>query len=66
MREREPDLRVFFAGEVARLGIHETLELYLPDLADGIGASAFHALMRAAYGVLRVDETDVAIALAYW
>ncbi|MGO6667438.1 questin oxidase family protein [Rhizobium ruizarguesonis] len=66
MREREPDLRVFFAGEVTRLGIREALELYLPDLADGIAASAFHALMRAAYGVLRADETDVAIALAYW
>ncbi|NEI66405.1 questin oxidase family protein [Rhizobium leguminosarum] len=66
MREREPDLRHFFAGELARLGIHEALQLYLPDLADGITASAFHALMRTAYGVLRSDETDVAIALAYW
>ncbi|MBP1860331.1 questin oxidase family protein [Rhizobium herbae] len=65
-REREPDLRHFFAGELARLGIHEALQLYLPDLADGIAASAFHALMRTAYGVLRSDETDVAIALAYW
>lgn len=66
IREREPDLRVFFAGEVTRLGIHEVLKLYLPDLADGIAASAFHALMRTAYGVLRADGTDVAIALAYW
>ncbi|KQS71722.1 hypothetical protein ASG39_20945 [Rhizobium sp. Leaf371] len=66
LREREPDLRVFFAGEVARLGIHEALKLYLPDLADGIAASAFHALMRTAYAVLRADETDVTIALAYW
>ncbi|WFR99203.1 questin oxidase family protein [Rhizobium tumorigenes] len=66
LREREPDLRLFFVGEVARLGIHEALALYLPHLADGIAASAFHALMRTAYGVLRADKTDVAIALAYW
>ncbi|QXZ81189.1 MULTISPECIES: questin oxidase family protein [Rhizobium] len=66
IREREPDLRIFFTGELARLGIHEALQLYLPDLADGIAASAFHALMRTAYGVLRDDNTDIAIALAYW
>ncbi len=65
-REREPDLRLFFAGEVARLGIHGALELYLEDLADGVAASAFHALMRTAYGVLRNDSHDVAIALGYW
>lgn len=65
-REREPDLRLFFAGEVARLGHHAALELYLPHLAGGIAASAFHALMRTAYGVLRADETDIAIALSYW
>ncbi|MDJ1637657.1 questin oxidase family protein [Rhizobium rhizogenes] len=65
-REREPDLRIFFSGELTRLGIHGALQLYLPDLAAGIAASAFHALMRTAYGVLRGNEADVAIALAYW
>lgn len=65
-REREPDLRAFFIDEVARLGIDGALRTYLPRLAPGVGASAFHALMRMAYGVLRDSESDVAIALAYW
>lgn len=65
-REQEPQLRVFFSAEVARLGLHEAIRTYIDRLAPGVGASAFHALMRLAYGVLREDETDVAIALAYW
>lgn len=65
-REREPDLRLYFAAEVARLGIDGALRCHLPVLAPGIAASAFHALMRTAYGVFRTSETDVAIALAYW
>lgn len=66
VREREPDLRAFFGDEVARLGIEEALQTYLPRLAAGVGASAFHALMRTAYGLLRRSETDIAVALAYW
>jgi hypothetical protein len=65
-REREPDLRVFFTGEVARLGIDGALRLFLPVLVGGVAASAFHALMRTAYGVLRQNESDIAVALAYW
>lgn len=65
-RAREPDLRIFFAGEVARLGMDDALRLYLPELAPGVAASAFHALMRTAYGVLRQSPSDIAIALAYW
>ena len=65
-REREADLRVFFEGEVARLGIDGALRTYLATLAGGIGASALHALMRTAYAVLRGSEADTAIALAYW
>lgn len=65
-REREADYRVFFDGEVARLGIDGALRRYLTPLARGIGASALHALMRTAYAILRGSETDTAIALAYW
>ncbi|MGV1800755.1 questin oxidase family protein [Agrobacterium vitis] len=65
-REREPDLRLFFSAEVSRLGIEAALKHYLPDLAPGVAASAFHALMRTAYGVLRQNQGDIAIALAYW
>lgn len=65
-RDREPDLRAFFMLEVERLGIEGALRTYLDILAPGIGASALHALMRMAYGLIREDETDIAIALAYW
>lgn len=65
-REREADLRVFFAAEVTRLGIERALRSYLPRLAPGVGASALHALMRVAYGIIRQDEIDISIALAYW
>ncbi len=65
-REREADLRAFFAGEVRRLGVEGAIRAYMPDLAPGVAASAFHALMRLAYALLRNSEHDVAIALAYW
>jgi hypothetical protein len=65
-RHGEPDLRVFFLAEVDRMGVDAALRLYLPVLAPGIGASAFHALMRLAYAILRNDPSDIGIALAYW
>lgn len=65
-REREPDLRVFFTKEIARQGFESTLRVYLDILAPGVGASALHALMRLAYGLMREDETEIAAALAYW
>lgn len=65
-RDREADLRVFFAGEVARLGVEGALARYMPRLAPGVGASALHALMRLAYGLLRMDHAEIAAALAYW
>jgi hypothetical protein len=65
-RGREADLRDFFTGEVARLGIAGAVRTYLPRLAPGIGASALHALMRLAYGVMRQDAAEVGTALGYW
>lgn len=65
-RDREPDLRLFFSRQVAKRGIDGALRQFLPVLAPGIAASAFHALMRTAYGVLRANETDIAVALGYW
>lgn len=65
-RAAEPDLRAFFTGEVARLGIDDAVRTYIDRLTPGVGASAFHGLMRLAYGVMRRDETDVAVALGYW
>jgi hypothetical protein len=65
-REREPDLRAFFRREVHALGIDAALRTYLPRLAPGVGASALHALMRTAYGLIRRDDDEIAISLAYW
>lgn len=65
-REREADLRRFFAAEVARAGIRGALLAYLPRLSPFVGASALHALMRLAYALMRMDGAEVANSLAYW
>lgn len=65
-RGREADLNLFFLAEVDRLGADAAIRHYLPVLADGVGASAFHALMRLAYGLIRKNDTEIALALAYW
>lgn len=65
-RERETDLRDFFAQRVAELGGSETIARYMPELAAGVAASATHGLMRLAYAVLRRDEAEIGIALGYW
>lgn len=61
-----PALLGFFESEVARLGWQETLTIYLPVLAPGIGAAAFHALIRTAFGVIAEIPAEVAAGLAYW
>ncbi|MDM9627876.1 questin oxidase family protein [Rhizobium sp. S152] len=65
-RSREADLNLFFKAEVDRLGAEAAIRHYLPSLAAGVGASAFHALMRLAYGLIRKSDTEIALALAYW
>jgi questin oxidase-like protein len=65
-RSRECDYRRFFADEIQRIGGLAAIRRYLPQLGRGIGASALHALMRLAYGVLRQDDAEIATALGYW
>jgi Questin oxidase-like len=65
-RSREGDYRAFFSQEVARLGIRGACVTYLPALVPGIAASALHAFMRLAYGVMREDEAEVSASLGYW
>jgi hypothetical protein len=65
-RARETDLRAFFVQQVARTGGKVTIRAALPALTPGIGASAFHPLMRLAYGVLEDDEEEIGIALGFW
>ena len=65
-RARESDYRDFFHAEVARIGARAAVASYLPRLLPGLAASATHGLMRLAYGVLREDSAEIAIALGYW
>jgi hypothetical protein len=64
--EALPGLRALFDKEVARLGVAATLRLYLPALLPGLGAHAFHAIIRTGYGVRFGDPAEVAMGLAYW
>ncbi len=65
-RDREPDLREYFLGQVGDRGIAGTVSRFLPRLAPGVSGSAFHPLMRLAYATLRQDGDETARALAYW
>jgi hypothetical protein len=56
----------FFRREIARLNARAALRAYLPELAPGLGAAAFHPLIRTAYGVIADDPDEIAIGLAYW
>ncbi|CAN7645993.1 questin oxidase family protein [Rhizobium rhizogenes] len=65
-REREADLRLFFAGIISQIGGPAAVRRYVPILAPGVAASATHGLMRLAYSLLRADDSEVANALGYW
>jgi hypothetical protein len=65
-RTCETDTIAFFRGEVGRLGAGGAVAAYLPALLPGLAASATHALMRLAYGVMRDDAAEIATALGYW
>lgn len=58
--------RSLFQREVQQLGRAATLERYLPELLPGLGAAAFHPLIRTGYGVRFGDDREVADGLAYW
>ena len=65
-RRRETDYRAFFVNEVTQHGARAVIAAYMPTLVPGIAASALHALMRLAYGVLNDDGMEVGTALGYW
>jgi hypothetical protein len=61
-----PGLRALFDQEIATRGVADTLRVYLPALLPGLGAHAFHPLIRTGYGVRFTDPAEVAMSLAYW
>lgn len=65
-RTRETDYRLYFIGEVERLGIDAAIRHYLPRLTQGVAGSALHPLMRLAYAVLKDDPQEAGTALGYW
>jgi Questin oxidase-like len=65
-RKYEEGYRAFFIREVDRLGPAAALRAYLPVLIEGPGASAFHALIRTAFGLRLGNPTEIAHGLAYW
>jgi Questin oxidase-like len=64
--EAYADYLGFFRREVDRLKPRAAIRAYLPVLAHGIAAAAFHALIRTAYGIIGEDGEEVAVGLAYW
>jgi len=56
----------YFADGLARSGRAATLRAHLPELMRGVGASAFHALIRTAYALEARDGAELACALGYW
>src|SRR4051794_34349945 len=56
----------FFRREVGRLNARATLRTYLPELAPGLGAAAFHPIIRTAFGVIAEDSDEIVVGLAYW
>ena len=51
---------------VAREGQLEVLRQELARLGPGIGAAAFHGMLRTAYGIEAKNDEEVAAGLAYW
>lgn len=55
-----------FEREVDERGAAGAIAEAMPRLADGVGAQAFHGLIRLAYAVDSGDDVDVPDALAAW
>jgi len=61
-----PVLRAHFAAALAERGRDAVLAASLPVLVLGVGAVAFHGLIRTAHAVESGHEGELGAALAYW
>jgi Questin oxidase-like len=59
-------LQELFAQALQRDGAPALLRAVLPRLMQGVGAAAFHGLIRAAYAVDGAHSGELAAGLAYW
>lgn len=64
--EAYPDLLAGFEARLRDEGVDTTLRAVLPVLMEGVGAAAFHGLIRTAYGVAARHAGEIAAGLAYW
>lgn len=62
----DPPLRAGFAAALARDGRDTVLREVLPRLMVGVGAAAFHGVIRTAHAIESRHEGELAAALAYW
>lgn len=65
-RQEEAGRVAHMLTEMRTLGRDRALRKHLPYLLRGLGASAFHAMIRTAYGVEAADDDEIAFGLAYW
>ncbi|HEY8538857.1 MAG TPA: questin oxidase family protein [Steroidobacteraceae bacterium] len=56
----------YFEHRISELGAASVLRQWIPSLLPGVAASAFHALIRLAYGIDASDNSEIATGLAYW
>lgn len=61
-----PVYRSLFAQWLEHEAAGDVLQQVLPRLTQGVGAAAFHGLIRTAYAVQSAHRQELADALAYW
>lgn len=59
-------IRAHFAQAIATHGRDATLRQTLPLLMDGVGAAAFHGLLRTASAVVAAHDDELASGVAHW
>ncbi len=64
--ELEAAYVTFFNKELNSYGIEEAITEYFDTLIKGVGAAAFHPMIRLFYGLSEDSEEEVAIALGTW
>ncbi len=64
--DSEAAWHVHFAARIEAIGSAATLREALPRLLDGVGAIAFHGVIRTGHAVLAGHEGELAFGLAHW
>ena len=62
----ERDARRAWHDRIVAIGMRGALAEAIAQAGDGIGAAAFHAVIRAAYALERNDDDELACALESW